>query len=245
MPGYLLHPAGSVLVQAGRTRVVCSVSDVPGVPRWMREQNVPGGWLTAEYAMLPAATTDRSEREGRRGGPGGRSQEIQRLVGRSLRAVTDLSKLGQRTLHVDCDVLDADGGTRCAAITGSAIALHLALRKLFLAGSLRTWPLRQLVAGVSVGIVNGLPLLDLCYEEDAAAEVDMNVVMTADGRFVEVQGTAEGEPFTGEHLGAMLALARRGLTETLAVQRQIIRQADPTTPTAAPAPRAEEVGNAP
>lgn len=243
MPGYLLHPAGSVLLQAGRTRLVCSVSEVHGVPRWMREQSVPGGWVTAEYAMLPGATTDRSEREGRRGGPGGRSQEIQRLVGRSLRAVTDLAKLGQRTLYVDCDVLDADGGTRCAAITGSAIALHLALRKLFLAGSLSTWPLRQLVAGISVGIVNGQPLLDLCYEEDAAAEVDMNVVMTADGRFVEVQGTAEGEPFTGEHLEAMLALARRGLTETLAMQRQIIRQADPSTPRAGGGPRAEEAGH--
>ncbi|MFA4944173.1 MAG: ribonuclease PH [Lentisphaeria bacterium] len=225
LPHFQRYPHGSVLVSFGATRVICSVSAVPGIPRWMKEQGKAGGWLTAEYAMLPGATADRCPREGGRGGPSGRSQEIQRLVGRSLRAAVDLEKLGDHTLHVDCDVLDADGGTRCAAITGASVALELALRQLQAAGELKEWPLREHVAAVSVGIVAGEPALDLCYAEDSAAAVDMNVVMTAGGRFVEVQGTAEGEPFDEEEMQAMLALARRGLAELFARQRQALAAA--------------------
>lgn len=219
VPEFQRHPAGSVLVEFGDTRVICSVTVVPGVPRWMGEQGVTGGWLTSEYQMLPGSTRERSQRESGRGGPSGRSQEIQRLVGRSLRTVVDLSRIGPRTLYVDCDVLDADGGTRCAAITGASVALELALRKLFAAGELSSWPLREHVAAVSVGLVHGEPLLDLCYVEDAAAAVDMNVVMTAGGRFVELQGTAEGEPFDDAQMQALLALARGGLAEIFAAQR--------------------------
>lgn len=219
---FQLHPDGSVLVRFGNTRVLCAVNVTPGVPRWMNEQGKPGGWLTAEYAMLPGATDGRSARESGRGGPSGRSQEIQRLVGRSLRAVTDLTRLGNRTFYVDCDVLDADGGTRCAAITGAYVALELALRKIQAAGGLAEWPLRDAVAAVSVGIVDGMPLLDLCYAEDSTAEVDMNVVMTGSGRFVEIQGTAEGAPFSEDEMGGMLALAKRGLNTLFDLQRQAL-----------------------
>jgi len=218
------HPAGSVLVEVGRTRVLCAVSIVPGVPRWRNEQGTPGGWLTSEYQMLPGATAGRTQRESGRTGPSGRSQEIQRLIGRSLRAVLDLTQIGQRTIYVDCDVLDADGGTRCASITGASVALDLALRKLFTSGELTAWPLREQVAAVSVGMVEGEPLLDLAYQEDSAAAVDMNVVMTAGGRFVEVQGTAEGAPFSERELQEMLTLARSGLDRLFALQREALAQ---------------------
>lgn len=215
-------PAGSVLAEFGRTRVICSVSVVESVPRWMREQNVPGGWLTSEYQMLPGATVERTQREGRRGGPSGRSSEIQRLVGRSLRMAVDLEKLGARTFYVDCDVLDADGGTRCASICGGMVALEIALRKLHVVGTLPEWPVRNRVAAVSVGTVGGTPLLDLCYEEDSAADVDMNVVMTDDGRFIEIQGTAESEPMSGDDVQALLDLAHGGIETILTKQQQAI-----------------------
>ena len=220
--GFQHHPAGSVLVEFGGTRVICAVSLTPGVPRWMNEQGVPGGWLTSEYQMLPGATIDRVPRESGRSGPSGRSQEIQRLVGRSLRAVLDLTKIGARTFYVDCDVLDADGGTRCAAITGASVALKLALGKLLAAGELTCWPLREHVGAVSVGIVKNESLLDLCYEEDSAAEVDMNVVMTASGQFVEVQGTGEGATFSREQMNTLLALAEKGLKTIFRLQEEAL-----------------------
>ncbi len=219
---YQRNPSGSVLVEFGNTRVICAVSVKPEVPRWMKEQGRSGGWLTAEYQMLPGSTQDRVARETGRGGPSGRSQEIQRLVGRSLRSVLDLSKVGGNTFYVDCDVLDADGGTRCAAITGASVALEIALRRMLAAGGLADWPMRGHAAAVSVGIVQGEPVLDLCYVEDSAAEVDMNVVMTSAGRFIEVQGTAEGAPFGDEDLQRMLALAKTGLTDIFEKQRQAV-----------------------
>jgi len=221
--GWQSHPAGSVLVSFGGTRVNCSVSVTDGVPRWMRQQNVGGGWLTAEYRMLPGATGRRTERDCTRGTPSGRNLEIQRLIGRSLRAVVDLSKIPRKTLYVDCDVVDADGGTRCAAITGSAVAAELAFRNLFAAGELKGWPVMTgSVAAVSVGILNGEPVLDLCYAEDATASVDMNVVMTGQGRFVEIQGCAEEEAFSEDELAAMLRLARKGLSEIFELQTQAL-----------------------
>ena len=224
-PGFQLNPAGSVLVSCGRTRVLCAVNVVPGVPRWRQEQGEPGGWLTSEYQMLPGSTPDRAARESGKSGTSGRSQEIQRLVGRSLRSIVDLEKLGNRTFYIDCDVLDADGGTRCASITGASVALELALRKLFTRGDLTAWPLKEHVAAVSVGIVAGTPMLDLCYVEDSAAEVDMNVVMTAGGKFVELQGTAEGAPFSHADLGAMMALAETGLKQIFAAQQACLAAA--------------------
>jgi ribonuclease PH len=212
------HPLASVMTTFGRTRVLCAVSEELTVPGWMRAEGRPGGWVTAEYRMLPGATDRRSRREGPQG-PGGRSQEIQRLIGRSLRAVVDLAALGQRTLYVDCDVVDADGGTRCAAICGAYVALRQALDKLVEQGQLETSPVAGQVAAVSVGILDGRPMLDLCYEEDSAADVDMNVVMTGTGEFVEVQGTAEGEPFSEQQMQSMLDLARRGVLQILDIQR--------------------------
>ncbi|NOY80700.1 MAG: ribonuclease PH [Kiritimatiellaeota bacterium] len=217
---FLKHPLGSTVIRCGNTRVLCSVSDVPGIPGWMREQQVPGGWLTAEYRMLPGATPERARRQVV--GPGGRATEIQRLIGRSLRAVVDLTQIGQRTLYVDCDVLDADGGTRCAAITGASIALELALRRLFVESRISTWPLKTRAVAVSAGIVEGRPMLDLCYSEDAAAAVDMNVVMTAEGNYIEIQGTAEETPFSAPQLDRLLALARSGAARLADLQRQAI-----------------------
>lgn len=211
--------AGSVLVEAGKTRVICAISVEEAVPRWMREQKVSGGWLTAEYAMLPYSTEERKPRDIAKGRLDGRSQEIQRLIGRSLRAVVDLEKLGARTLWVDCDVLQADGGTRTAAITGACVALDLAVRKLRKAKLLAENPIQERIAAVSVGIVGGHALLDLCYAEDKEASVDMNVVMTASGRFIEVQGAGEEATFSQEELMAMLALARKGLADLFAAQR--------------------------
>ncbi len=220
---YLAHPKGSVLIEMGRTRVICAVSVRPGVPRWMREQNVAGGWLTAEYAMLPGATADRKERESTRGRPQGRSQEIQRLIGRALRAVVDLRQVGSNAFYVDCDVIDADGGTRCASITGAAVALQLAFRKMFMEGSIKKLPMEHGVAAVSVGMVDGEALLDLCYTEDAAAGVDMNVVLTDEGRFVEIQGTAEEKTFTRSQSNQMLDLAEGGIRQLFEAQQKVLK----------------------
>ena len=221
VPDYQMHPMGSVLAVCGRTRVVCAVSVENAVPSWMKAQGVSGGWTTAEYQMLPSATNTRSTREVTKGKLSGRSAEIQRLIGRSLRAVVDLEKLPGLTLHVDCDVIDADGGTRCASITGACAALERAAAKLVADGTLAENPIKARVAAVSVGIVKGEPMLDLCYEEDSAAEVDMNVVMTSDGRFVELQGTGEEATFDDDQLASLLALARQGLAGLFAEQQRI------------------------
>ena len=221
VPDYQLHPLGSVLAVCGRTRVVCAVSVENAVPSWMKAQDVSGGWITAEYQMLPSATNTRSTREVTKGKLSGRSAEIQRLIGRSLRAVVDLEKLPGLTLHVDCDVIDADGGTRCASITGACAALERAAKKLLADGIISENPIKARVAAVSVGIVRGEPMLDLCYEEDSAAEVDMNVVMTSTGRFVELQGTGEEATFDDEQLASLLALARQGLAGLFAEQERI------------------------
>jgi ribonuclease PH len=214
--GFQEWAAGSVLLSMGRTRVLCSASVSEEGPRWLRGTNQ--GWVTGEYSMLPASTNERSPREVNKGRPGGRTQEIQRLIGRSLRAVTDLRQLGERTITVDCDVLQADAGTRTASITGGYIALALAIRGLQDRAVVRGDVLRDSVAAVSVGIVDGRPTLDLCYEEDAGADVDCNVVMTGTGRLVEVQGTAEGEPFGRGDLDAMLDLASSGIKRLTEIQ---------------------------
>ena len=210
--GFQEWAAGSVLFSMGKTRVLCAASVADEGPRWKRGSGE--GWVTGEYSMLPASTSERSAREVNRGRPGGRTQEIQRLIGRSLRSVTDLAALGERTITVDCDVLQADAGTRTASITGGYVALALALRTIGLEGALR-----DSVAAVSVGIVGGTPVLDLCYEEDAGAEVDCNIVMTGDGRLVEVQGTAEGAPFDRKQLDELLDLAASGIAELTEIQR--------------------------
>ncbi len=220
---FQMHPAGSVMIRWGQTRVLCSVTTLNRVPKWILEQKLEGGWLTAEYRMMPGATADRSPRESGGGGPGGRSQEIQRLIGRSLRAVVDLEKIGQRTVCVDCDVIDADGGTRCAAITGSSVALSLAFERMFQEGALSAWPMKDHVAAVSAGVVDGEMLLDLCYEEDAGADVDINIVMTSSNRYVEVQGTAEGEPFSQEQLDEMTSAAREAIPSIFEGQSQALR----------------------
>jgi ribonuclease PH len=219
-PHYIIHPEGSVLIEAGRTRVVCTASVEDRVPPFLR--NSGRGWVTAEYGMLPRATTTRSTREAATGKVGGRTQEIQRLIGRSLRAVTRMDQMGERTIWVDCDVLQADGGTRTASITGSFVALALAFRKLVAQGTLARMPVSQFVAAISVGIVDGTPLLDLAYEEDSKADVDMNVVKTSDGRYIEVQGTAEAAPFGRARLNDMLDLADAGTARIFELQRDII-----------------------
>jgi ribonuclease PH len=221
-PHYVKQPAGSALIEMGQTRVLCAASVEEGVPRWMREQGVKGGWITAEYSMLPYATAPRKPREVTRGRVEGRTQEIQRLVGRALRSVTDIEKLGERTIWIDCDVLQADGGTRTAAITGAYVAVMLAMHKLQSEGVLKECPLKSGVAAISVGMLDGVPLLDLCYEEDAKAAVDMNVVMTDEGHFVEVQGTGEDAPFTQRQMSAMLKLAREGIADLLAIQKKVL-----------------------
>jgi ribonuclease PH len=212
-----MHAEGSVLVSFGATKVLCTASVTQGVPRWRKGSGL--GWVTGEYAMLPRATTTRSDRESVKGRPGGRTQEISRLVGRSLRAAVDMAALGENTIVVDCDVLQADGGTRTAAITGGYVALADAVRWLDTHGALVGDPLVRSVAAVSVGVVHGRAVLDLDYSEDVSAETDMNVVMTGDGRFVEVQGTAESEPFDRALLEDMLALATLGCTELTALQQ--------------------------
>lgn len=202
---------GSVLIAMGHTRVICAVNIEPRVPRWMQQQKVEGGWLSATYSMLPYAGSDRSEREASRGKLGGRTQEIQRLIGRSLRAAIDLKALGSNTIWIDCDVVEADGGTRTASITGSWLALRCAINKLLKEGRLEQDPLGEPLAAISAGLVHGQPLLDLCYEEDLAADVDLNCVMSGGERFVEVQGTAEGAPYSHDELTAMLNICQRGI----------------------------------
>lgn len=212
---------GSVLISMGNTRVICGVSVENNVPRWMQQQKVEGGWLTSEYSMLPYSTEGRSRRESG-GRVSGRTQEIQRLIGRSLRAVLDMKKLGSRTLCIDCDVLQADGGTRTASITGAYVALRIAINRMLDEGVIFDDPIREEVAAISVGMVGVSPCLDLCYVEDVAAEVDMNVVMTASGKFIEVQGTAEGSPFSRNEMDAMLAFAEKGIGELVDLQRLAI-----------------------
>jgi len=218
--GFLIHAEGSVLIEVGRTRIVCAASIEERVPPFLR--NSGKGWVTAEYGMLPRATTTRTQREATAGKVGGRTQEIQRLIGRSLRSVTRLAELGERTVWVDCDVLQADGGTRTASITGGFVAMVLALQRLRETGALKAIPVQDYVAATSVGVVGGLPLLDLAYEEDSRAEVDMNVVKTGDGRFIEVQGTAEGPPFERRALDDLLELADSGIRELVGLQRTVV-----------------------
>ena len=215
-----MHAEGAVLIEAGRTKVICTASVEERVPPFLR--NTGKGWVTAEYGMLPRATSTRTQREASAGKVGGRTQEIQRLIGRSLRAVTKLEALGERTVWVDCDVIQADGGTRTAAITGGFVALALALQRMRAHGQIKTIPLLDHVAAISVGIVGGVPLLDLAYDEDSKADVDMNVVKTGDGRFIEVQGTAEGPPFERQALDELLALADAGIRDLVNVQRGIV-----------------------
>ncbi|MGV3757040.1 MAG: ribonuclease PH [Verrucomicrobiota bacterium] len=218
------HATGSTLIEWGNTRVICGVTVEEKVPRWMKDQNVTGGWITAEYSMLPYSTLDRKARDISKGKLDGRSQEIQRLIGRSLRSIIDLEQLGARTIWIDCDVLQADGGTRTASITGTYVALMLAIRKLMADGKLAVNPLKEPVAAVSIGILKGTPLLDLCYVEDAAAEVDLNLVMTAGGKFVEVQGSGEESTFTEEQLHAMLKLGRQGIQQLVKLQEAALAQ---------------------
>lgn len=217
--GFLPYAEGSVLIEMGNTKVVCSASLDERVPQFMR--NSGQGWITAEYSMLPRATLQRTPREIGRGGPSGRTHEIQRLIGRSLRAVADMKALGERTITLDCDVLQADGGTRTAAITGAYVALALADAKLVKSGKISRSVLKDQVAAVSVGIVDKSPLLDLKYDEDSQAEVDMNIVGTGDGRYIELQGTAEREPFSREQMDQLLALASTGLETLLRLQREV------------------------
>jgi ribonuclease PH len=219
-PEFLVHAEGSVLIEVGRTRVVCSASVEERVPPFLR--NTGRGWVTAEYGMLPRATTTRTQREATAGKVGGRTQEIQRLIGRSLRSVTRLPELGERTIWVDCDVLQADGGTRTASITGGFVAMVLAMKRLRESGALKSVPVQDHVAATSVGVVDGVPLLDLAYDEDSRAEVDMNIVKTGDGRFIEVQGTAEGPPFERRALDDLMELAESGTRALVALQRSII-----------------------
>jgi ribonuclease PH len=219
-PQYLMHPEGSVLIEAGRTKVICTASIEERVPPFLR--NSGKGWVTAEYGMLPRATSTRTTREATSGKVGGRTQEIQRLIGRSLRAVTKLEALGERSGWVDCDVIQADGGTRTASITGSYVALVLALRTLVKRGVISQVPVQDHVAAISVGIVDGVPLLDLAYDEDSKADVDMNIIKTSDGRYIEIQGTAETTPFGRDRLYDMLAMADAGIAELVEIQKQAL-----------------------
>jgi ribonuclease PH len=219
-PGFSMHAEGSVLIEVGRTRVICTASVEDRVPPFLR--NSGKGWVTAEYGMLPRATSTRTQREASAGKVGGRTQEIQRLIGRSLRSVMRLPELGERTIWIDCDVIQADGGTRTASITGGFVALALAVKRMREAGQLKTIPIQDHVAATSVGVVGGTPLLDLAYDEDFRAEVDMNIVKTGDGRFIEVQGTAEGPPFERKALDALMELADGGIRELVEMQREIV-----------------------
>jgi ribonuclease PH len=225
-PNFIIYPEGSVLISMGLTRVLCTASIEEGVPRWMKNQGKPGGWITAEYAMLPRSTQTRSPRE--TSGLGGRTQEIRRLIGRSLRSAVYLEKLGERTVTLDCDVLQADGGTRTAAVTGSYVALAIALGKLIQAREIPPDTLYSSVAAVSVGVLKGQPYLDLCYEEDSTADVDVNVVMNAYGEYIEVQGTAERAPFSRTMFDELLKLAYTGIGELLAIQRRTLAALDNT-----------------
>jgi ribonuclease PH len=209
-----------VLIEVGRTRVVCSASVEDRVPPFLR--NTGKGWVTAEYGMLPRATSTRTQREATAGKVGGRTQEIQRLIGRSLRSVTRLTELGERTIWIDCDVLQADGGTRTASITGGFVAMVLAMQRMRDAGQIKAIPVQDYVAATSVGVVGGMPMLDLAYDEDSKADVDMNIVKTGDGRFIEVQGTAEGAPFERQALDDLMALGDKGIRELVALQQTVV-----------------------
>ncbi|MFH0916976.1 MAG: ribonuclease PH [bacterium] len=231
-PDFVRTADGSVFMELGGTRVLCSAQVVNGVPSWRRGSGA--GWLTAEYSLLPSSTRDRSPREAVRGKQGGRTVEIQRFIGRSLRAVVDLEALGERTVYVDCDVVEADGGTRCAAVSGGYLALHLALKRLVDNKGLRALPLNDSVAAVSVGVVGGMPVVDLEYEEDYAAQVDMNVVMTGTGRLIEVQATAETQAFERSVLDELLDLAEGGIAEIKAVQMEVVARAYAEGPGGAP-----------
>jgi len=222
-PDFTIHAEGSVLAEFGDTRVLCTASIEERVPGWMR--NTGRGWVTAEYGMLPRSTHTRSGREASRGKQGGRTLEIQRLIGRSLRAVTDLEALGERSVTLDCDVIQADGGTRTASICGAYVALAIAIQRMHTAGKLKKNPLHGQVAAVSVGIYRGTPVLDLDYPEDSEAETDMNIVMNDAGRFIEVQGTAEGHAFTDDEFTAMIGLARAGIVDIITVQNEAIKAA--------------------
>ena len=217
-PNFSPYAEGSALVEVGNTKVICNATVEDRVPPFLRNKGV--GWVTAEYAMLPRATNTRTNRETMR--PSGRTQEIQRLIGRSLRAVVDTKLLGERQIIVDCDVIQADGGTRCASITGACVAMALAVKNLLIAGKLKRNPILSEVAAVSVGIVENTPVLDLCYAEDSTAEVDMNIVCTGAGKFIEIQGTAEREPFTRDQMNEMLALAETGINQLFTVQRNAL-----------------------
>jgi ribonuclease PH len=219
------YAAGSTLIEWGNTRVICGVTVEEAVPRWMKEQAMKGGWVTAEYSMLPYSTLERKARDVGRGKVDGRAQEIQRLIGRALRAVIDLDKLGERTVWVDCDVLQADGGTRTAAITGAYVALCIAIRRLIAGRKIKENPILHAVAAVSVGIVDKKPLIDLCYTEDVAAAVDMNLVMNSAGEFIELQGTGEQATFSEEQLTKLLALGRTGIRELLGAQEKALAAA--------------------
>jgi ribonuclease PH len=217
---FLMTAEGSVLIEVGNTRVLCAASIEDSVPPFLRGSGK--GWVTAEYAMLPRATASRTPREVAKGRPSGRTHEIQRLIGRSLRSIVDLTSVGERSIIIDCDVLQADGGTRTAAITGAFVALSLALRQLVKYKSLKKMPIRDHIAATSVGIVQSIPMLDLCYEEDSRAEVDMNVVMTGSGRFVELQATAEKTPFDDAQLASMIQLGRAGVLDLIEIQKQAL-----------------------
>jgi ribonuclease PH len=220
-PDFITSAEGSVLIEVGNTRVICTASVDDGVPSWMKGQGK--GWVTGEYGMLPRATEQRTAREASRGRPSGRTLEIQRLIGRSLRAVVDQEKLGERTVWLDCDVIQADGGTRTASISGAYVALAIAMQRLVAAGILKATPLSDSIAATSVGVVDGVAVLDLAYEEDSRAEVDMNVVMTGGGKFVEVQATAEGQPFGGAELQDLLALAAAGIRRMTEYQSKLVQ----------------------
>lgn len=230
VPNVAPHATGSVLVSFGNTRVICSATVEEDVPRWMRAQKVSGGWLTAEYSMLPYSTLERKPRDISRGKLDGRSSEIQRLIGRSLRAVVDLKALGQRTVWVDCDVLQADGGTRTASVTGGCVAIAIACNKLMTEGKLKAFPVKKLVAAVSAGVYQETPVLDLNYLEDKGAAVDFNVVMTEAGEFVEVQGSGEEAVFTSAQMSAMLELSRQGIIDIVSLQKAAILTADKAGP---------------
>ena len=229
--GIAPHATGSVLVSFGNTRVICAATVQEDVPRWMKYQKVGGGWLTAEYNMLPYSTLDRKQRDISAGRIDGRSSEIQRLIGRSLRAVVDLKALGPRTIWLDCDVLQADGGTRTASVTGGCVAIAIALNKLMASGKLKAFPMKKLITGISTGIYQDTPVLDLDYPEDKDASVDFNVVMTEDLEFVELQGSGEESVFTDEQMASMLSLARKGVKEITALQKQAIIDADQASST--------------
>jgi len=218
---YLMTAEGSALIKVGNTHVLCAATIEDSVPPFLR--NSGKGWVTAEYSMLPRATAKRTPREVTKGRPSGRTHEIQRLIGRSVRSVVDMAALGERTVMIDCDVLQADGGTRTASVTGAFVALTLALRQLVRYGALKSMPIRDFIAATSVGLVGGVPMLDLCYDEDSQADVDMNVVMTGSGRFVEVQATAERGAFDDEQMARLVALARVGVAQLIEIQKKVAK----------------------